>query len=329
MNKRVLVTGSSGLIGGALARKLKESGDSVVGVDLHPHPYWKHSHLHSFIEGDLRTQRTIDEVFSQQFDEVYQMAADMGGAGYIFTGENDAAVMHNSTLINLNVLEAARLTGVPGVFFSSSACVYPEHNQLSVDTLKITEDSAYPAGPDSEYGWEKLYAERLYLAYNRNYGMQNSVGRYHNVFGPYSSWNNGKEKAPAALCRKIAQVGMPNVPDTIKIWGDGQQTRSFLWIDDAVNATIKLHRDEFFRGPVNIGSERMVTINELAQIIAAKAGKSINIQNVPGPRGVAARTSDNTLMRTMLNWEPIIPLEVGLKLLYDWVEGQVWAQDEE
>lgn len=329
MSRRVLVTGSSGLIGAALAKKLKESGDWVCGVDLHPHQYWNHDHLHSFIEGDLRTQRTIDEVFFQQFDEVYQMAADMGGAGYIFTGENDAAVMHNSTLINLNVLEAARLTGVPGVFFSSSACVYPEHNQLSVDTLKITEDSAYPAGPDSEYGWEKLYAERLYLAYNRNYGMQNSVGRYHNVFGPYSSWNNGKEKAPAALCRKVAEVAVNSAPRTIKVWGDGQQTRSFLWIDDAVNATIMLHRDPVFRGPVNIGSERMVTINELVHIIAAAAKADIEIANIPGPRGVAARTSDNTLIRNMLHWEPMIPLEVGMSLLYRWVESQLWSLQDE
>lgn len=329
MSRKVLVTGSSGLIGGAIAKKLKAAGDHVVGVDLHPHKYWNSEHLHTFIEGDLRVQQTIDEAFSYQYDEVYQMAADMGGAGYIFTGDNDAAVMHNSALINLNVLEGARSTGVPGVFFSSSACVYPEHNQLSVDHLKITEDSAYPAAPDSEYGWEKLFSERLYLSYNRNYGMRNSIGRYHNVFGPYSAWNNGKEKAPAALCRKVAEVAVHGHPRRIKVWGDGQQTRSFLWIDDAVQATIQLHRDEAFRGPVNIGSERMVTINELVHIIAAAAGVEVEIENVPGPRGVVARTSDNTLIEQQLHWKPLIPLEVGMGLLYSWVEGQVWAQQDE
>lgn len=324
----MLVTGAAGLIGGALAKALKNAGDRVVGVDLEPHKYWGHSHTSTFICGDLRRQQTIDEVFSYEYDEVYQMAADMGGAGYIFTGDNDAAVMHNSALINLNVLEAARATGVPGVFFSSSACVYPEHNQLSVDSLKITEDSAYPAAPDSEYGWEKLFAERLYLAYNRNHGMQNSIGRYHNVFGPHSSWNNGREKAPAALCRKVAEVAVHGAPRKIRVWGDGQQTRSFLWIDDAVNATIQLHRDQAFRGPVNIGSERMVTINELAHMAAAAAGIEIEIENVPGPRGVAARTSDNRLIEEQLHWKPLIPLEVGIGLLYKWIEGQLWAADE-
>lgn len=328
--KNILVLGAGGLIGGHLCKRLmQDNGCHVTGVDLKEHPYFGTDFVNRWYTGDLRDKNFVWHVFDRPYDEVYQLAADMGGAGYIFTGENDAAVMSNSMTVNLNVLDVAHAVGVPGVFFSSSACVYPEHAQLSVEGLSLVESSAYPAAPDSEYGWEKLFAERLYLAYNKNYGMKNSIGRYHNVFGTHCAYNNGREKAPAAIARKVAQASTSLHPgNTIKIWGDGQQTRSFLWIDDAINATILLHRDEYFRGPVNIGSERMVTIDELVRITMKAANKTLDIAHVPGPIGVAARTSDNTLIKQMLRWEPMVPLEVGMSLLYKWVEGQVWAFSE-
>ncbi len=327
--KTILVLGAGGLIGGHLSKRLMQEGHNVTGVDQKEHPYFGTDFVSKWYTGDLRHKDFVWHVFDKPYDEVYQLAADMGGAGYIFTGENDAAVMSNSMTVNLNVLEVARQTGTPGVFFSSSACVYPEHAQLSVENLSLVESSAYPAAPDSEYGWEKLFAERLYLAYNRNYGMRNSVGRYHNVFGTHCAYDNGREKAPAAIARKVAQGSTSVHPaNTIKIWGDGQQTRSFLWIDDAINATLLLHRNPDFRGPVNIGSERMVTIDELVQITMNAAGKKLDIAHVPGPIGVAARTSDNTLIKEMLDWEPRVPLEVGVSMLYKWVEGQVWAYSE-
>ena len=329
MRKNILVLGAGGLIGGHLCKKLMQEGHYVRGVDQTPHIYFGTDFVDSWRMGDLRNKNFVWTVFDMKFDEVYQLAADMGGAGYIFTGENDADVMSNSMAINLNVLDVAWRTDTPGVFFSSSACVYPEHAQMSTVGLSLVEESAYPAAPDSEYGWEKLFAERLYLAYNKNHGMSNSVGRYHNVYGTHCAYANGKEKAPAAIARKVAQASTSVHPsNTIKIWGDGQQTRSFLWVDDAVDATLLLHRHPTFRGPVNIGSEHMVTIDELVQITMIAADKQLDIAHIPGPTGVAARTSNNTLVEQELGWRPRVPLHVGMSMLYNWVEGEVWAHSE-
>jgi GDP-D-mannose 3',5'-epimerase len=255
----------------------------------------------------------------RSFDEVYQLAADMGGAGYIFTGENDAAIMHNSATINLNILEAARLQGNHRIFYSSSACIYPEHNQLDPDNPNCAEESAYPAAPDSEYGWEKLFSERLYLAYTRNHGMHCKIARYHNIFGPEGTWNGGKEKAPAALCRKIAET-----PDggTIEVWGPGTQTRSFLYIDECIEGTIRLLRSEN-TGPYNIGSDEMVSINQLAQMITEISGKDISIRNIPGPLGVNGRNSDNRMIEQDLSWRPTASLKDGLTKTYRWIGEQV------
>jgi nucleoside-diphosphate-sugar epimerase len=250
---------------------------------------------------------------------VYQLAADMGGAGFIFTGDNDADIMHNSALINLNMLEACHKRNITRVFYSSSACIYPEFNQLDPDNPKTAEDSAYPADPDSEYGWEKLFSERLYLAFHRNYGMEVRIARYHNIFGPKGTWNNGREKAPAALCRKVAEA-----PDggEIEIWGDGNQTRSFLYIDECLDGSLRLMRSDW-TGPVNIGSEEMVTINQLARTIMEVAGKKITIKNIPGPLGVRGRNSDNRLIHEKLQWKPSRSLVEGLQRTYPWIEEQV------
>jgi nucleoside-diphosphate-sugar epimerase len=267
----------------------------------------------------LRDKDVCDRVVDKRFDEVYQLAADMGGAGYVFTGEHDADIMRNSAAINVNIIDSCRRRNIKQIFYSSSACIYPARNQEDPDNPNLSEASAYPAAPDSEYGWEKLFAERLYLAFNRNYGMRNRVARYHNIFGPEGTWDGGREKAPAAICRKAAQA-----PDNgeIEIWGEGNQTRSFLFIDDCIEGTIRLARSDFF-DPINIGSDQMVTINQLVDIVADIAGKTLRKRHVPGPTGVRGRTSDNRLAQQQLGWVPTGRLRAGLELTYSWVEQQL------
>ncbi len=316
--KTALVLGAGGFIGHHLTRRLKREGLWVRGIDL-KFPRYSSTDADDFAIGDLRHPSFVSAIFDMHFDEVYQLAADMGGAGYIFTGENDAAVMHNSAMINLNVLEAARRRNVSRIFYSSSACIYPAHNQRDPDDPNCAEDSAYPAAPDSEYGWEKLFSERLYLAYARNHGMQVSIARYHNIFGPEGSWNDGREKAPAALCRKVANA---KDGDEIEIWGDGEQTRSFLYIDECLEGTIRILRSEW-NEPVNIGSEEMLTISMLAKMICDVAGKSLRLRHIEGPTGVRGRNSDNRLIHEMLHWAPSQPLSIGVKNTYEWVEHQV------
>ena len=316
--KRTLVLGAGGFIGGHLVKRLKAQGCYVKGVDLVQHAYTDLP-ADEFIIGDLRDPRVVAQVVDQDVDEIYQLAADMGGAGYIFTGDNDADVMHNSATINLNVASEAVKKGAKKVFYSSSACMYPEYNQLDPDNPKCAEDSAYPADPDSEYGWEKLFSERLFLAFKRNYNLNVRVARFHNIFGPQGSWNNGKEKAPAALCRKVAETQDGGVID---VWGDGLQTRSFLYIDECLEAVERLMASEFV-GPVNIGSEEMVSINDFAKMIIAMSGKNISIENIPGPEGVRGRNSDNELIYKELGWKPTQPLKVGLQKTYDWISKMV------
>ncbi|MDE1173278.1 MAG: NAD-dependent epimerase/dehydratase family protein [Parvibaculaceae bacterium] len=318
--KKTLVLGAGGFIGSHLVKRLKSEGNWVRGVDL-KFPRFAETHADDFAIGDLRDPAFVREIIDQRFDEVYQLAADMGGAGYIFTGENDANVMHNSATINLNVLDIAYKRNVKRIFYSSSACIYPEYNQLDPDNPKCSEDSAYPAAPDSEYGWEKLFSERLYLAYGRNHGIEPRIARYHNIFGPEGSWNDGKEKAPAAICRKVA---MARSGDDIEIWGDGKQTRSFLYVDECLNGTTRLLRSGE-TGPFNIGSEEMVTINQLVDIVADIAGKQIGKHHISGPTGVRGRNSDNRLIEEKLGWSPSDSLRAGLEKTYGWVEQQVRA----
>jgi GDP-D-mannose 3',5'-epimerase len=320
MKKRELVNGAGGFIGGHLVKRLKAEGFWVRGVDLKLHEYCK-SHADDFIVADLRDPEVVKAAVDR-IDEVYQLAADMGGAGYIFTGEHDAAVMHNSATINLNTLEYGRLAGVKKFFYSSSACMYPEYNQLDPQNPKCSEDSAYPAAPDSEYGWEKLFSERLYFAYMRNYGVQVRVARFHNIFGPEGTWDGGKEKAPAALCRKVAEA--PEGGE-MEIWGDGLQTRSFLYIDECVDGIRRLFESDF-TGPVNLGSEEMVSINQLAEMVMSVAGKRLSVRHVKGPLGVRGRNSDNRLISEKLGWKPSRPLREGLELTYRWISGQVEAK---
>lgn len=315
--KRVLVAGAGGFIGGHLVKRLKQEGYWVCGIDLKHHEYCP-SHANDFIIGDLRDQAVCRKVV-QGIDEVYQLAADMGGAGYIFTGEHDATVMHNSATINLNILEAGHIAGVRKFFYSSSACIYPLYNQLDPENPKCTEKSAYPANPDSEYGWEKLFSERLYLSYMRNYGIEVHISRFHNIFGPEGTWKDGREKAPAALCRKVAET--PNGGE-IEIWGDGKQTRSFLYIDECLEGIRRLMESDF-EGPVNIGSNEMVTINGLGEAIMSIAGKRLAIRHVSGPLGVRGRNSDNRLILEKLGWAPTRPLQEGLEKTYAWIEKQV------
>jgi len=316
--KTALVCGAGGFIGSHLVRRLKSEGFWVRGSDL-KFPEFAETEADDFVIGDLRHPDFCNAIVDRRFDEVYQLAADMGGAGYIFVGENDADIMHNSATINLNMLEALRRRAVPRVFYSSSACMYPAYNQEDPDRPNCAEDSAYPAAPDSEYGWEKLFSERLYLAYQRKHGIAVRIARYHNIFGPEGTWTGGKEKAPAALCRKIAQA---RPAGEIEIWGDGQQTRSFLYIDECVEGTLRLMRSDF-SGPVNIGSEEMVTIDGLARMIMKAAEKQLAIRHVAGPTGVRGRNSDNRLILDWLNWAPSQPLFDGLALTYRWIERQV------
>jgi nucleoside-diphosphate-sugar epimerase len=316
--KKALVCGAGGFIGGHLVKRLKKEGFWVRGVDLKFHEYAE-TEADDFLIADLREPSVCRDIIDTRFDEVYQLAADMGGAGFIFTGENDADIMHNSATINLNVLDAAYKRNIRTIFYSSSACMYPAYNQEDPDNPKCSEDSAYPAAPDSEYGWEKLFSERLFLAYRRNHGMNAHVARYHNIFGPEGTWTGGREKAPAAICRKVA---MAKSGDSIEIWGDGKQTRSFLYVDECVEGTLRLLRSDF-AGPVNIGSEEMVTINQLVDIVADIAGKKIEKNHIPGPQGVRGRNSDNHLIREKLNWAPSQSLRAGLEKSFAWIEAQV------
>jgi GDP-D-mannose 3',5'-epimerase len=333
--KTALVLGAGGFIGSHLVRRLKSQGYWVRGVDLKYPEYWE-STADQFIIGDLRDPQLVSRIMfghfqtslddkSGAFDEVYQLAADMGGAGYIFTGDNDANVMHNSALINLNVVHAATKFNVKRIFYSSSACMYPAYNQLDPNNPKCNEESAYPAAPDSEYGWEKLFSERLYFAFNRNYNLDVRVARFHNIFGPYGTWKGGKEKAPAALCRKVAQALNGQIVD---IWGDGKQTRSFLYIDDCLDAMLMLMRQNSFKGPVNIGSEEMIAINDYARMIRDISGKDIKFKNIDGPEGVRGRNSDNAIIEKELGWKPKLNLRQGTELLYKWIYSELISKVE-
>src|SRR3569833_890391 len=314
---KILEAGAGGFIGGHLVKRLKADGYWVRGVDIKPHDFAA-SPADEFVIDDLRKPGVVRDVV-RGIDEVYQLAADMGGAGYLFTGEHDAAVMHNSSMINLNILELGVKAGVKRFFYSSSACIYPEYNQLDPDNPKCSEDSAYPAAPDSEYGWEKLFSERLYFAYRRNYGVDVRVARFHNIFGPEGTWKGGREKAPAAISRKVAEAR--NGGD-IEIWGDGRQTRSFLYIDECIEGERRLMEPDFI-GPVNIGSDEMVTINRMAELVIGIAGNSLSLRHIPGPLGVRGRNSDNRLIREKLGWAPSRPLREGRQKTYDWIAGQI------
>ena len=336
--KKALILGGGGFIGGHLAKKLKEQSYWVRAVDIKRHEYFSHEKIcDEFIEADLRDEKVVKEVFDlgpdNTFDEVYQLAADMGGAGYIFTGENDADVMHNSAIINLHVAKQAVESKVGKIFYSSSACMYPEHNQMDPDNPNCEESSAYPADPDSEYGWEKLFSERLFLAFHRNYGLNIRIARFHNIFGPEGTWRGGKEKAPAAMCRKVSEC---KEGGEIEVWGDGKQTRSFLYIDECLEAVLRLMRQEDFLGPVNIGSEEMVSINELAELTIGISGKDIKIKNLYGkefeekyghkcPLGVKGRNSDNKLYKEKIGWQSDKTLSEGIVSTFSWVNQKVHA----
>lgn len=316
--KLALVLGAGGFIGSHLVQRLKKEGFWVRGVDL-KYPVFSETLADDFVIGDLRDPSVARQVVERRFDEVYQLTADMGGAGFIFSRENDADIMHNSALVNLNILEACQRRNVKRIFYSSSACIYPKHNQQNTDNPDTSEDSAYPANPDSEYGWEKLFSERLYLAFHRNYGMEVRIARYHNIFGPEGSWEGGREKAPAAMCRKIAAAPVGGI---IEMWGDGEQTRSFLFIDECLEGSTRLMRSDW-TGPVNIGSDEMVSINQLARMVMKIAGKNLTINHIDGPLGVRGRNSDNRLIAEKLGWKPSQPLLEGLKKTYAWIEEQI------
>ena len=329
--KKVIVLGGGGFIGGHLAKRLKDEGAHVRIADIKNHEFWNHSDIcHEFIKCDLTDPKAVELVITEGADEVYQLAADMGGAGYIFTGQNDANVMHNSVLINLNVAKEYVEKKVKKVFYSSSACMYPEHNQLDPDNPNCIESSAYRANPDSEYGWEKLFSERLFLAFNRNFNLNVRVARFHNIFGPQGTWTGGKEKAPAAMMRKAAETPEGG---QIEVWGDGEQTRSFLHVSECVEAVLRLMKSDFM-GPVNIGSEEMVTINQLAQHAIDISGKKLTIHNIKGdeffekygfhcPTGVRGRNSENSLYREKIGWEVSEPLIDGMKNTYPWILNEV------
>lgn len=319
--KKVIVCGGGGFIGTHLITDLKRRGYRVIGVDL-KYPEFRQTDADEFVIADLREYSSVDRILEGNIDEVYQLAADMGGAGYIFTGDHDADIMHNSCQINLNVLDVMKKKGIKRVFYSSSACMYPSHNQEDPNNPLLTEDSAYPANPDSEYGWEKLFSERLYRSYARNYGIEVRIARFHNIFGPLGSWNNGKEKAPAALCRKIAQAENNG---EIEIWGPGNQTRSFLYIDECIEG---IHRimESSCQVSLNLGSTRMIGINDLALLIAALTNKRVTIKNVDGPVGVMGRNSDNTLIKELIKWAPSEDLEAGLVQTYKWIKDKLDEQ---
>ena len=320
MQKTALVLGAGGFIGNHLVNRLKSEGYWVRGVDLKYPEYQDKSSADEFVIGDLRDPTVVASCLlapTESFDEVYQLAADMGGAGYIFTGDNDANVMHNSATINLNVADACVKNKAGKIFYSSSACMYPAYNQEDPNNPNCTEASAYPAAPDSEYGWEKLFSERLFLSYQRNYGIPVRIARFHNIYGPLGTWRGGKEKAPAAICRKVIEA-----KDEIEIWGDGEQTRSFLYIDECIEGIRRLMNSEF-SGPVNLGSEEMVTINQLVDIACAIEGKQLNKKHIPGPTGVRGRNSDNKLIKEKLSWEPFYPLSKGIENTYKWIKSQI------
>lgn len=316
--KEVLVLGGGGFIGHHLINRLIGEGCWVRGVDL-KFPEYEETKANDFVIGNLCLQEFVNRIVDRKFDEVYQLAADMGGAGYIFTGDNDANVMYNSATINLNVIETCKKRNIDRIFYSSSACIYPEYNQLEPNNPNCKEDSAYPAAPDSEYGWEKLFSERLYLTYNRNFNLNCRIARYHNIFGPLGSWNNGKEKSPAALCRKVAEAKNGG---SIEIWGDGEQTRSFLYIDECLDGTIKLLRSGL-EGPYNIGSDEMISINDFVDLISDVAGKTIKKVHIEGPLGVRGRNSDNEKIKKELYWAPSKPLREGIEKTYQWIEKKV------
>lgn len=318
MEKKALVCGAGGFIGGHLARRLKSEGYWVRGVDIKEHEF-SPTAADDFVLGDLRDPRVAADVVDQGMDEIYQLAADMGGAGYIFTGEHDACVMHNSAMCNLNIVDEAVRKGVGKVFYSSSACVYPESIQEDPASPGLKEEMAYPAGPDSEYGWEKLFSERLYMSYHRNHGLEVHIARFHNIFGPEGAWTGGREKAPAAMCRKVAEV---EDGGAIEMWGDGEQTRSFLYIDECLEGVRRLMESDFM-GPVNIGSDERITINNLALMAAEIAGKNISIKHVPGPTGVRGRNSENSLIKDKLGWTPGQTLREGLSKTYPWIAQRV------
>jgi len=318
--KKILVCGAGGFIGGAMVKRLKKEGYWVRGVDIKYHEFMDITeNADEFIEGDLREQDFCKKVITDGIDEIYQFAADMGGAGYIFTGEHDADVMHNSAQINLNVADLSVKRNINKIFYSSSACMYPEHNQLDPNNPNCEESSAYPAAPDSEYGWEKLFSERLYLSYHRNYNLNVRIARYHNIFGPEGTWTGGKEKAPAALCRKVAEAQNGT---SIEVWGDGKQTRSFLYIDECIEATRRL-MDSDFTGPVNIGSDEIISINDLAQMVIDISDKDLTLKNIPGPLGVRGRNSDNNLYLEKMGWRVTEPLKTVIKKTFEWIDTQV------
>ena len=315
--KRALVLGGGGFIGNHLVKRLKNKGYMVVAVDL-KYPEFDTTSADEFIIADLRRQDVVKEIFTKDFDEVYQLAADMGGAGFIFTGENDADIMHNSAQININVAETLKHSKTK-LFYSSSACIYPEENQIDAQNPNCAEDSAFPANPDSEYGWEKLFSERLYTSYARNYGLNVRIARFHNIFGPLGTYIGGREKAPAAIARKVAEA---TNGDAMEVWGSGEQTRSFLYIDECLEGIDRLMTSEV-REPINIGSAEMVTINELTHMVIALSGKDLSIKNIDGPTGVNGRCSDNRLIASLLYWQPNYPLQQGMEILYNWVHSKL------
>ncbi|HLR89907.1 MAG TPA: NAD-dependent epimerase/dehydratase family protein [Balneolaceae bacterium] len=316
--KKALVCGAGGFIGGHLVNRLKEEGYWVRAVDLKENEFGN-MNADEFVQGDLRDVRFVEQVVTSDLDEVYQLAADMGGAGFVFTGDNDSDIMHNSALCNLHVLEEVKEKKIPKVFYSSSACIYPEYNQMDPDNPKCSEESAYPAAPDSEYGWEKLFSERLYLTYQRNHGIQVKIARFHNIFGPRGTWDGGREKAPAAICRKVAEAPEGG---TVEVWGDGKQTRSFLIVDECVEGVRRLMESDF-SGPVNIGSDEMISIQDFTKMVIEISGKNLQIKNIEGPLGVKGRNSDNVLIKEKLGWAPSKPLRDGVEKTYHWISEQI------